>query len=930
MTRLPSGQARSQERPLDSWEFTLLAEAADWRSLPADAWQSVAVPHVAESALDDVRRGGRVAYRVTVPLEPGPGCHELRFDGVSYRCEVYLDGQPAAAHEGAWDPFTVHLDGPLGSRAVDVCVVVDLADFDEASPFHFRNVLLGFVPDTMGPFGGLWREVTYRYHPSGHLREVGIAVDNDAPGVRVQWSVCGTDDAAVEISVETQDGSRIGQEVVEARQRRTAVRARDATFWTPASPALHRVRARLLDSGGSLLEETERMVGFRRVGVRGRKILLEDDEIYLRGILHWGFYPALRAPSPDRACARRELEFIRSLGFNAVKFCLFMPPEHYFELCDELGILVWQELPLWLPQDRDLVEERIRDQYPKLVDLIAHHPSLLLVSLGCELDETVSTATLDWAYELVRSRVPDAIVCANSGSGECFGGGVGAKSDIYDYHFYADPHELDQLLGEFTRESRAPRPWLFGEYNDADTWRTVETREDGAASVWLVDDPAVNPLLSVHAGFASEPQLQRRAEIIAAEGYGAELEGLEELSEKEAFDVRKLVWEQTRSYAAIGGYVVTGLRDVAGSTSGLLDWHGHPKFDANAVAQINAPTVMTLLSPLRRHWYRGGDRLRKLDPYNAVDGEEHAFTLALASSASTHGPGLLELRLESNGRLLAAESSEVVVSAHDVRELAEVSWLPRRLDNRVAAEAELSAALSVDDRLICRNKWPLLIHPRLRPWTDVLLHDPSGRLDGLAALSGARRIVSELELAEALESMAPGAVLLTTAYSDSLRLLTTEVGAQTFVVDDGHYFAMEQAPFWRENVKRVHPDTWLRSAIPTEHAGTPLGAVAGDSYIPRSELRDRLSDYTPLISRYDARSYRVGEYMFEWREGAARTVWSTLRLAGGTGTQPRLVQDDVLALSILDAFVTTAAQRRDRPSSANAEQVHHRKGATSC
>ncbi len=906
------------EHPLPDWWFTSRPAETGPESLPPGAWRQVRVPHLAETGLDDVRRGGSVTYRTSVSLDPEADTHQLHFEAVSYRCRVAIDGRPVAEHEGAWDPFIVDIpvaDQPepfptgraahQGGRTVEVVVTVEIADYADDSPLHFRSLLLGFVPDTAGPFGGLWRAVTYRSRRGPYLPDLRVVAEQDDPAVRVTWRPPSVPAAArVEVSVECADGTVAATDTAPAAAGAVLLSCPTAARWSPEAPVLHLVRVRLLDTAGELLDEQESRVGFRQVAADGRAIHLDGTPVYLRGVLHWGHYPELGTPAAAPDQVRAELELIRSLGFNAVKVCLFLAPKHFYDVCDELGLLVWQEFPLWLPRDNAYLSERVHAQYPRLVDMVAAHPSVVLVSLGCELERTVPSDLLAWAYQQVRQRMPNILICANSGSGECFGGGRDAPSDIYDYHFYADPHQLDELMAAFTGQDREPHPWLFGEYNDADTWRTAADLVPPGASTpaWLSPDPAVNALRSVHAGFASDQQVYRQAEIIAAEGYPGEVAGLRELSHRQARDTRKLVWELTRSQPGVSGYIVTVLRDVPPTTSGLLDDYGAVKFDAADIARCNADVVLAVRAPRRRAWYRGGDRLRVLDPFNMVDGGVHAFAVRVANAGGSAGPAELEVRLCAGGQVLVADTRAVTVPAHTVREVADIEWMPAPIGADGTVAARLSVIMRLAGVVLSANEWPVLIHPAAGCGRPVLLHDPSGRLDGLAEILGARPVRDEAELAATLT---PGVALVTTAYGPRIRELTAAHGLRTFAAEDGRYFPVRPAPFWRENVMRIHPDTWLSGTMAGEHAGIPLGAVAGDGYIPRAEITRRVGVHTPLLTRYDTRTYAVGAHLFEWSEGAGRTAVSTLRLAGGTGTQPRTVTDNPMALAIIGAYLRT-------------------------
>lgn len=85
----------------------------------------------------------------------------------------------------------------------------------------------------------------------------------------------------------------------------------------------------------------------QRSGIDDKRLLIDGRPTRIRGILHWGYYPELGNPWPAEAQIRREIIELQALGFNLIKFCLWIPPPLYYELCDELGMLVWQEYPTW-------------------------------------------------------------------------------------------------------------------------------------------------------------------------------------------------------------------------------------------------------------------------------------------------------------------------------------------------------------------------------------------------------------------------------------------------------------------------------------------------------------------------------------------------------------------------------------------------------
>ncbi len=135
----------------------------------------------------------------------------------------------------------------------------------------------------------------------------------------------------------------------------------DVIPWSTKTPHLYNIEV-VLNNDSEYKDTFICKRGFRKISIEEEKILLNGERQYFRGILHWGYYPKEMTFTSDKEKIREEVTKLKKQGFNAVKFCLFIPDKYYFELCDELGILVWQELPLWLPYDTGYLQDRIEKQ----------------------------------------------------------------------------------------------------------------------------------------------------------------------------------------------------------------------------------------------------------------------------------------------------------------------------------------------------------------------------------------------------------------------------------------------------------------------------------------------------------------------------------------------------------------------------------------
>jgi len=148
----------------------------------------------------------------------------------------------------------------------------------------------------------------------------------------------------------------------------------------------------------------------QRSAVRGRQLLVDGRPFRVRGILHWGWYPELEQPWPGEEQMRREIRDVQALGFNLIKFCLWVPPPRYYELCDELGMLVWQEYPVWAAplRDRALIRE-----YEEFFLQDRPYGCVILRTLTCENDNLDPDLGRE-LVELCRRMIPGAVVLDNS------------------------------------------------------------------------------------------------------------------------------------------------------------------------------------------------------------------------------------------------------------------------------------------------------------------------------------------------------------------------------------------------------------------------------------------------------------------------------------------------------------------------------------
>lgn len=863
-----------------------------------EAGQSITVPGAVETIQENRSFSGPFVYekQFTIDaIEPSTS-YVLQFDGVSYLCEVFCNGKAVGTHEGIWDRFDIDVTSAVQAGENTLTVRVTKPDFDKESPYFFRSVLFGFIPDIMLPFGGIWKGVKLQIRGHVYFEHITVKFDTDHRQVQVDSRLHGTEPTlGLQLRV-TDDEGQIFTKLLPYAEH-VHISLEQIHLWSPQSPRRYHVEVQLLHQG-ELLDRHEVTAGFRSITMENGEIKLNGEGFYMRGVIHWGCYPDRFTPYPTYEEVKDELTKIKALGFNTVKHCLYFPPAYYYELCDELGIVTWQELPLWLPVKGEHMVKRIYEQYPKMLEIFMHYPSVSLVSLGCELDETISSQTLNDLYQMVKLRDRHMIICDNSGSGECFEGVSNASSDIYDYHFYAELHNLDGLMNEFTRSYREVQPWLFGEYNDADTFRLLKKLKlDREGSWWFNSDENINLLRQVHKGFGSDNPIYYQAEILDKYGIADEVEDIEALSYQQMYSTRKYILELTRSYQEVKGYNITAIADVPITTSGLLDLHMQPKVSVEDMQAVNGDIVVSLNKDLSRIWQNGADCFFNKDLFNYFGRDMLKGRLSLSNRSPFDLAGSYTVELKGGDESFFTHTNSYTMPKDKVSQLAELAIpLP---------DVEEAMCCKLDIRLThaegtYRNAWDIWVYPNKITTSLIHLYDP---MDGFVGIEN-RFNVNRLRHRQDILQLKPGTILLTTMFDEEVEALV-EQGVQVIAIQKGEgYFPVKHNPFYREGVKVIkdHPVTDRLAHL--GYAGIQFFGVGTDRFFDKLALESAVGPYAALVRRYDARRFDAGDYLVEFAKGQGRVLLTTLNLDGGVGSQPHHFGINHFAVWLLHSMVS--------------------------
>ncbi len=867
-----------------TWELTL-GEKTGTVQVPG-CWEAQGFPH---------RLDGPAVYRKTVivPDEWAGGRTQLQFDAVSYHVEVMVNGVPVGEHTGCWSPFALDVTAALrpGTENEIVCTV-----WKPGGRFGLRESLAGFLPDVMVMFGGLWQSVRLTLQDRPALSAVTVHSSADTGMVRLTACAHQAEGCQAVVTVTCLADRRevaCWRGALNGDRLDTALLVPHPALWSPEQPTLYRAEIRL-EQRGQTLTRVSQTFGFRALTHAGERVLLNGAPVCLRGALNWGWYPDLICPTPDEATIRDEFRRIRALGFNMMKLCLYVPWPRYFEIADEEGMLLWLELPLWLPEITPHLLEQAPRQYAEILQAVHHHPSIVIYSAGCELERHVPPEWIAQLDGIIRAGASGVLVCDNSGSGEAYGC-LSDLTDFDDYHFYCDPHFLQPLADHFRRDWRPARPLIFGEFCAADDYRPLEEvirAHGGELPWWLQEQNPIHPLTKI-------AHTQQRERMAALRLNRSEDE-LVRIARQQALAVRKVVLEKVRAWARLGGYNVTSLRDTPLATSALFDDFGRNKFDPEVFRQFNDETVLLLGRRHTRRWSADGDRPAPADPFCLVADSTVTLEVVLAHAGSPLPGGRLSWQLtdEAGGVVAGGEPSisGPLIGGRPVSIGRVTCHAPAVSEPRAL---RLTVALQAGQRTV-RNSWPLWVFPAVREWPQGLaLYDPCGVLGGLDDLRDAA-----LRLTDA---PAPGTLAVIAATLNAALLDYLRNGGAVLLLQTGDApLPAVSGPFWWHAIHLLEDHPVLKRFPHQGFADMQFYGIAAPWALDTARLTEALPDareVRSLMRRLHPSQYTLADTLFEARVGQGRLIATTLRFQGGLGDQPLGLRDQVAGRWLLRALL---------------------------
>lgn len=604
------GQTTRTSQSLNgTWHFEFWGH----KSAPIGEARQIQVPGTWQAAFPDLAMTtGRGVYRreITIPQSAQDNQVFLLFGGIYYKSEVYVDGKLVALHNNSWIPLELDMSahvkaGSTHTLEVHSILPLDEGRFDRAE--GLGSSLLG-KQQWYGFQGGIWQDVTLEVRGAQQITLLDATTQTDLTTHSVSAQIECTGLRAgtqLDISVETLFGDVLSQSTQPAEaQMHITLPVAEVAFWSPDTPTCYRLRTQLIDATGTLLEDLTRTIGFRKIEEKDGHLYLNGKRFLMRGALDQDYYPLTDTLPREDGFLRERFMQAKAIGLNTLRCHVKVPHPEYLELANELGLLVWLDMP-YTQRFTANAREQLLETFNAAVTRYRHHPSILIWTLinegwGLELKEMPEDRQwLIEQYDELKPKLAGALFVDNSACGNTYH----MKSDIDDYHWYhawpEEKAEWEQITTEFTDRA----DWSYSPFADAKrsykeplivsefgTWglpHLPEMRKHSGQDPWWFQSGYDRAKC---AAIASGMDLRFNA--YGLNNWFDSVSAFVDSAQRKQYQALKYQIESMRQRDGLSGYVITELTDAHWEANGIMDLENNPRNFAGQLASINQDTML--------------------------------------------------------------------------------------------------------------------------------------------------------------------------------------------------------------------------------------------------------------------------------------------------------------------------------------------------
>ncbi len=399
------------------WEYAITSNRTE---KPEEWKKNILVPFALETPLSGVGRRIEsdevIWYRRTFDYTPkGNERQLLNFEGVDYKCMVWVNGELAGSHIGGNLPFSFDVTELVKTGENEVKLrVIDGTDDPDLYQLRGKqkrnNSGIWYTPSS-----GIWATVWMESVPQTYIRSLKVLADMYGE-LKVEAIIGGAKQRTQLQLTVLKNGQKVAKK--KGTCQNVLLSVKNVKLWSPSSPYLYDVKIELLGENGKIIDSVTSYTGFRSVGKEcdengNWQFTLNGEKIFHLGPLDQGWWPeSFLLPPADDAIVW-EMEFLKKAGFNMIRKHKKAEIRRYYYHADRLGFLIWQdqtsggsggsEWPKWKrletltqnytpkndnwwTKENDPVEadwpdwahQQYMDELKTMIDVLYNHPSVVV------------------------------------------------------------------------------------------------------------------------------------------------------------------------------------------------------------------------------------------------------------------------------------------------------------------------------------------------------------------------------------------------------------------------------------------------------------------------------------------------------------------------------------------------------------------------
>lgn len=442
------------------WNFTeTFTEELTHHIGDGPQFQQVNIPHTCKETpfhyFDESEYQMVCGYqkRLVIPEEYRDKKLLLTFDGVGHECEVYVNGIKVGSHHSGYTAFTFDISNQV-QYGEDNLITVKVDSRESLNIPPFGNVI-----DYM-TYGGIYRDVYMDVKESCYMEDVflhsdlkmltaEVTLNCEEQGLRAKAYIYKRESDACYV---------LGERKLDEKKTVCTFKIPKVKLWKLERPTLYDIKIELF-KGNKKLDEQIIPFGFRKAEFKKDGFYLNGKKVKIRGLNRHQSYPYVGYAMPE-SMQKLDADILKKeLGLNAVRTSHYPQSQHFIDRCDEIGLLVFTEMPGWQHIGNYSWKKQACENVKEMVMQYRNHPSIILWGVRInesEDDDAFYKRTNAIAHKLDPTRQT---------------GGVRANKkshlfeDVYTYNDFSHDgvHPGCEPKGNVTSDKE--KPYMVTEYN---------------------------------------------------------------------------------------------------------------------------------------------------------------------------------------------------------------------------------------------------------------------------------------------------------------------------------------------------------------------------------------------------------------------------------------------------------------------------------